>query len=82
MATVAAPTPGLVVSATRAAGKLLVKVTGRVYATAKAGAASALGVAGLASVTVSAALTDARLGWAVGGALAVWLASLLPAGKQ
>jgi hypothetical protein len=75
MASVAATAPpGFAVSVRKAAAK----AAARAYATAKAGAASAVGVCGLASLTVAAALTDPRLGWAVGGVLAVWLASLLP----
>lgn len=59
-----------------------VRLAGRAYASAKAGAATAIGVGGLASVTVAAGLTDIRLGFAVGGILAIWLASLLPGGDR
>lgn len=77
MVAAVASSPGFVVSA-RAA---VAKTAGRLYAAARAGAASALGVAGLASITAAAGGVDWRLGCLVGGVLAVWLASLLPDGK-
>lgn len=54
---------------------------GRVAASARRGGATMIGVAGLASLAVGA---GAQWGWPVGlmvgGPLAVWFASLLPAG--
>lgn len=78
MTTVAAAPPNAIASLRAAGARLAV----RAYASAKAGAATALGVGGLASVTVAAGLTDVRLGFAVGGVLAIWLASLLPGGDR
>lgn len=77
MATVAAAPPGIAAVARKYAAKL----AARAYAAAATGAASALGVVGLTGVTTSAFLTDERLGFAIGGILAVWLASRIPDGK-
>lgn len=79
MSTVAAAPPGIVVSA----GKALGRLAGQVYAAAKAGAASALGVAGMAMVAVGVGIVSRPgFGIIVGGILAIWLASLLPGGDQ
>lgn len=58
--------------------KVAMRAALRVYATAKAGAASALGTAGMASVAVGAGMVYLPAGFMVGGGLAIWLASLLP----
>lgn len=78
MATIAAAQP----SPFAAARKLAGRVVARAYATARAGAATAVGVGGMASITVAAALLAPWAGWAVGGVLAIWLASLLPDGGK
>lgn len=75
MATVAASPP----SAAATARKALGAIAGRVYASAKAGAATAIGVGGMAAIAVGVGIVS-RPGYGiiVGGALAIWLASLLP----
>jgi hypothetical protein len=59
------------------------RVGTRAASIAREGAASTLGAAGLAAIAVGA---GAQWGWPVGlmvgGPLAVWLASLLPAGER
>lgn len=79
MTTVAATPPSAIVLARRA----LAKVGGRVYASAKAGAASAIGVGGMAAIAVGVGMVS-RPGYGiiVGGALAIWLASLLPDSRR
>lgn len=80
MAAIAAATaPPRIADVIRKAAK---RAAVRAYATAKAGAASALGTAGMASVAFGAGLVYLPAGFVVGGALAIWLASLLPAGDR
>jgi hypothetical protein len=78
MATVAAPQPSLAA----AARNLGAKAVARVYAAAKAGAASVIGTAGMVAIAVGAGMVYLPAGFIVGGVLAVWLASLLPAGER
>jgi len=78
--TVTAPAPSPSAIRGRAIGAYARRVATRANAIARAGAASALGVVGLASIAVGAGMVYRPAGFIVGGALAVWLASLMPSG--
>lgn len=78
MATVAAIGPSFAVVARRAVAGF----AARAYAKAKTGAATAVGVAGMGSVAFGVGMVYLPAGFIVGGALAVWFASLLPAGDR
>lgn len=78
MVTVAAAPASAIASLRLGAARL----AGRAYMAAKTGAATALGVAGMASITVAAGMLALPAGFAVGGVLAIWLASLLPGGDR
>jgi hypothetical protein len=49
---------------------------------ARKGGASAIGASGLASIAAGAGMVYLPAGFIVGGALAVWFASLLPSGDR
>jgi cation transporter-like permease len=57
------------------------RAVARVATAARVGGATAIGAAGLASIAVGAGMVYLPAGFIVGGALAVWFASLLPGGK-
>lgn len=85
MTTATAPAPSL--AATR--GRVIAaftrtarEVTRRAGAVVARRGAAALGVGGLASIAVGAGMVYLPAGFIVGGALAVWFASLLPAGDR
>lgn len=70
-------------SAVRGRAAVLARaLAARVVSAARKGGATAVGAAGLASIAVGAGMIYTPAGFIVGGALAVWFASLLPAGGK
>ncbi len=58
------------------------RVVNRAGSAARTGGATAIGALGLANVALGFGMIYRPLGFIVGGALAVWFASLLPAGDR
>lgn len=81
-ATSAASTPSPTARRGRAISVLARRAVTRAVTIAHQGAASVVGVAGLGSIAVGAGMVYLPAGFVVGGVLAVWLASLLPGGRQ
>ena len=69
------PTPA------RRTGAAFARAVAHTAVVARRGGASVLGAAGLASVAAGAGMVYLPAGFIVGGALAVWFASLLPGGN-
>lgn len=83
MTTVTAPASQPATRGRAAAGfaRVVRLVVNRFATAARAGGATAIGAAGLASVAVGAGMIYLPAGFIVGGALAVWCARLLPGGE-
>lgn len=85
MTTATTPAPSLAVTRGRAiaaftrTARTLSRRAGAVVAQR---GATALGACGLASIAVGAGMVYTPAGFIVGGVLAVWFASLLPAGDR
>ena len=62
----------------RAFGAFTRALSDRAVSSARRGAANAIGAAGLVTISVGAGMVYLPAGLIVGGALAVWFASLLP----
>jgi uncharacterized membrane-anchored protein len=82
VATAPASLPATRGRATAAFARVARGVATRAVTAARTGGASAVGAGGLASIALGAGMVYLPAGFVVGGALAVWFASLLPGGDR
>lgn len=79
----APPSPAATRARAIAAFTRVARATGaRLAGAARRGGATVIGASGLASIAVGAGMVYLPAGLIVGGALAVWFASLLPGGTR